>query len=85
MPQTYTVTQLINTTYYSESFDYSLSLSLAGNRQLANNKNFMENKSLLRTEIDSANAAISEMFDVYASQKCLNSASYLINNPNLFN
>lgn len=83
---TYTVTQLINTTYYSESFDYSLSLSLAGNRQLANNKNFMQNKSLLRCNIDSANEAIGvEMNDIYAAQKALDNCFYLINNPNLFN
>lgn len=81
----YTVTKLQNFTYYSESFDYSLAVSLANNRQLANNKNFMSNRSILRTNIESASIAITENEDIFSAQKCLTSAKWLIDNPNLFN
>lgn len=80
----YTSTQLINTTYYSESFDYSLAVSLAKNKQLANNKNFMSSRSILRTNIESANQSIEESFDIYAAQKCLDNAKYLVDNPKSF-
>ena len=68
----------------SEIFDFNLSLDMAQNRNLINNDNFMENKNILRVEIDSAYDAISDFQGIYASQQCLNSAKYLIDNPNLF-
>jgi hypothetical protein len=81
----YTSTTLQNFTYYSESFDYSLAVSLATNRQLANNQNFMSNRSILRTNLDSAKQSIEEALDIFAAQKCLDNAKYLVDNPNLFN
>ena len=81
----YTSKTLQNFTYYSESFDYSLAVRLAVNPTLSDNENFMNNRSELRTLIDSANTAISEMQDIYAAQQSLSNANYLINNPNLFN
>lgn len=81
----YTSTSLQNFTYYSESFDYSLAVSLATNPTLADNENFMNSRNTLRVLIDSSNTAITELEDIYASQKCLTSAKWLIDNPNLFN
>ena len=80
----YTSTQLIATTYYSENFDYGLSNQMANNRQLANSRNFMQSKNILRINIDSSNTAVSEMQDIYASQRCLDNCKYLMDNTNLF-
>lgn len=82
---TYTSTQLINTTYYSEQFAYEKVVELSKNRNVANNSNFMDYFGILRTNIDSANNAISELEDIYASQNCLDKCKYLIDNPTLFN
>jgi hypothetical protein len=81
----YTSTTLQNFTYYSEAFDYSLAVSLAGNPSLSDNENFMGSRNTLRVLIDSAETSISEMQDVFASQQNLTSATYFIDNPNLFN
>lgn len=81
----YTSTTLQNFTYYSEAFDYSLGVSLSQNPTLADNENFVGSRDTLRTLLDSADTAISQLQDIYAAQQCLTSATYLINNPNLFN
>lgn len=81
----YTSTTLQNFTYYSESFDYSLAVSLATNPTLADNENFMGSRNTLRVNINSAGTSITEQQDIYAAQKCLDNCAYLINNPNLFN
>jgi hypothetical protein len=81
----YTSTTLQNFTYYSESFDYGLAVSLATNPTLADNENFMGSRNTLRVLIDSSNTSITEMNDIYASQRNLTSAKWLIDNLNLFN
>lgn len=85
MAQLYTSTTLQNFTYYSESFDYSLSVELAKNPSLSNNANFVGSRNTLRVLLDSAATSISEMQDLFASQQNLTSAKYFIDNPNLFN
>jgi hypothetical protein len=81
----YTSTTLQNFTYYSESFDYSLAVSLAGNPTLSDNENFVGSRNTLRVCLDSAETAITQLQDIYAAQQQLSNAKYLIDNPNLFN
>lgn len=81
----YTSTTLQNFTYYSESFDYLLAVSLAGNPSLSDNENFVESRNTFCVLLDSAATSISEMQDLYAAQQNLTSAKYFIDNPNLFN
>ena len=79
------VTILKDFTYYGESFYYSLALSLSNYPTLANSPNFMSNRSALRTLLDSSSEAIIEMQDILSSQQSLDNATFLINNPNVFN
>jgi hypothetical protein len=81
----YTSTTLQNFTYYSESFDYGLAVSLATNPSLSDNENFVGSRNTLRVCLDSANSAIEQMQDIFASQQQLSNAKYLLDNPNLFN
>jgi len=81
----YTSTTLQNFTYYSESFDYGLAVSLATNPTLADNENFVGSRNTLRVCLDSAATSISQMQDLFAAQQQLSNAKYLIDNPNLFN
>lgn len=69
---------------YSEQFYYGLTQELAGNYPIIADDNYYSNKFRLRTEIDSANNAISIGGDIAASQACLDRAALLILNQSLY-
>lgn len=71
-------------TLYSEEFYYGLTQQLAGNYPIIQDDNYYSNKFRLRTEIDSANNAISIGGDIAASQACLDRAKQLVDNQSLY-
>lgn len=71
-------------TLYAEEFYYGLTQELAGNYPIIADDNYYSNKFRLRTEIDSANNAISIGGDIAASQACLDRAKQLIDNQSLY-
>lgn len=80
----YTFSDTYVFTLYSEEFYYGLTQELAGNYPIIADDNYYSNKFRLRTEIDSANQAISIGGDIAASQACLDRAKYLVDNQSLF-
>jgi hypothetical protein len=71
----YTASERIGFTQYNEEFDYQLTQLQSGNPVLISDGRFFELKSLLRTEIDSGNQAISLVVDLYGAQLCYDAAT----------
>lgn len=60
---------------YAEEFDYQLTQLQSGNPALTHDGNFFNLKSLLRTEIDSGNQAVTLVVDLYGAQQCYDAAT----------
>jgi hypothetical protein len=80
----YTETILVMVSLYNEEFYYSLTQNQSANANLLSNRNYYENKMKLRVELDSASQAISYAGDQYGGQACLDRATYLRLNEQLF-
>lgn len=76
----YTKSGLFCFSLYAEQFYYGLTQALAANYPIIADTNYYQNKGMLRTEIDSADYAVSIGGDSAASQACLNRAAFLIQN-----
>ena len=71
----YTSSAYTGLTQFNEEFDYQLTQLQAGNPLLVNDGRFFELKSLLRTEIDSGNQALTLASDLYGAQLCYDRAT----------
>jgi hypothetical protein len=80
----YTKTTLVMVSLYNEEFYYELTQSQSANTNLLSNKNYYENKMKLRVELDSAAQAVSYGGDQFGGQSCLDRATYLRLNEQLF-
>jgi hypothetical protein len=80
----YTKTSLVMTSLYNEEFYYDLTQAQTASVTLLSNKNYYENKMKLRVEIDSASQAVTFGGDQYGGQSCLDRATYLRLNEQLF-
>ena len=80
----YTKQGLYILTMYNEQYYYQLTQDQVATPNIVNDSNYYNNKGILRTEIDSANQAVLIGGDIYAAQNCLERATFMVNNANLF-
>lgn len=80
----YQYTQIYVFTGYSEQFMYGLTQNQTANPNIVLDVEYYNNKERLRCELDAAVQAINVGHDIYSAQSCINRASYMITNQNLF-
>lgn len=77
-------TRLISVRMYNDTFYYQLTQAQTSNPELMNNKNYYNNKKKLSVELEAADSAMLFGGDQYATQACLDRATYLRLNTQLF-
>ena len=79
-----TDTELCGFTLYNETFYYSLTQAQASQNSppptILQDSNYYMNKTILRTNIDAGNQAISLGDDITSAQSCYDLATYMTNN-----
>jgi len=79
-----TLTTLCGFTLYNETFYYSLTQAQASQSSppptIIQDSNYYTNKTILRTNIDAGNQAISLGDDITSAQSCYDLATYMTNN-----
>lgn len=73
----YSAEGLEGLTLYNETFDYYLTQMMTANKALITDNDFWSNKSLLRTDIDGGNQAITLANDISNAQLCYDQATEL--------
>lgn len=77
-------TRLIAVRMYNDTFYYSLTQAQTSNPTLMTNKKYYGSKKKLSVELEAANSAMEFAGDQYATQACLDRATYLRLNSQLF-
>lgn len=80
----YTTNQIYAFVGNTNLFLYRLTEAQGSNPNISQDTNYYSNKMQLFTEVLSAQNAISTGSDVFAAQQCIQRATYMINNQNLF-
>lgn len=81
---TYTDSETVMVSMFNDTFEYALTQAASSNTNLLSSKNYYWNKMKLIVELDSAANAIAFASDRFNAQACLDRATYLRNNPQLF-